>query len=107
MVSFFLNMIRCSRLGLTSLCYLWQRDQKELLEEMITSGMDAILIKVAALGLDPIKHLGKSIKDCQNELMKLVKHRYIFCIIAAAETHNDIFIGENVWVKCVWRRRRV
>jgi diphthine-ammonia ligase len=55
---------------------LWQRDQEELLEEMIMSGMNSILIKVAALGLDPKKHLGKSLQHCQNELLELVLHFY-------------------------------
>ncbi|KAI8365387.1 uncharacterized protein BYT42DRAFT_589729 [Radiomyces spectabilis] len=50
----------CNRLGLTSLAYLWQRDQKELLAEMASAGVNAILIKVAAMGLKPV-HLGKSI----------------------------------------------
>ena len=40
----------CVRLGLTSLAYLWQRDQKELLAEMIAAGLTAIVIKVAAVG---------------------------------------------------------
>lgn len=42
----------CFRLGLTSLAYLWQRDQGELMEEMCNSGMDARIVKVAAIGLD-------------------------------------------------------
>jgi len=41
---------RCARLGLTVLAYLWRRDQKELLQEMIHCGVHAIIIKVAALG---------------------------------------------------------
>ena len=41
----------CTRLGLTSLAYLWQRDQKELLAEMIESGLTAVIIKVAAIGV--------------------------------------------------------
>lgn len=69
-----LFLYSCSRLGLVSLSYLWQRDQEELLEEMIRSGMNAILIKVAALGLDPEKHLGRSLQQCQHELIKLVLH---------------------------------
>ncbi|CAJ0630132.1 12434_t:CDS:2 [Entrophospora sp. SA101] len=52
----------CNRLGLISLAYLWRRNQKELLAEMIDSGLTAILIKVAAIGLEP-SHLGKSIKE--------------------------------------------
>lgn len=53
----------CQRLGLTSLAYLWQRDQVELLQEMVDSGMEAIIIKVAAMGLSPSTHLGKTIKE--------------------------------------------
>lgn len=40
----------CSRLGLVSLSYLWQRDQTELLGEMINNGVKAIVIKVASMG---------------------------------------------------------
>lgn len=41
---------RCRRLGLTMLAYLWHRDQKELMAEMIDKGVNAIVIKVAAMG---------------------------------------------------------
>ena len=41
----------CGRLGLTCLAYLWQRDQKELLGEMINAGLTAVVIKVAAIGI--------------------------------------------------------
>lgn len=41
---------RCSRLGLVSLAYLWRRNQAELLQEMIESGVKAVLIKVASMG---------------------------------------------------------
>ena len=52
---------RCSRLGLSSLAYLWRRDQSELLSEMISAGIEAVLIKVAAMGMQacyifPKKH---------------------------------------------------
>jgi len=40
----------CSRLKLTSLAYLWQRNQRELLKEMIECKLKAVVIKVAALG---------------------------------------------------------
>ncbi|VVD05042.1 unnamed protein product [Leptidea sinapis] len=59
----------CQRLGLVSLAYLWRRNQKELLQEMVSSGVHAILIKVAALGLDPMKHLGMTLKDIQPHLL--------------------------------------
>ena len=62
----------CRRLSLIPLCYLWQRDQAELLSEMIEAGMEAILIKVAGIGLT-IDHLGKSLADMQPTLLKLVR----------------------------------
>lgn len=63
---------RCSRLGLTSLGYLWRREQTELLQEMIDSEMEAILVKVASIGLHPQRHLGKTIAELQPQLMMLV-----------------------------------
>ncbi|KAF9609818.1 hypothetical protein IFM89_018672 [Coptis chinensis] len=61
----------CSRLGLVSLAYLWKQDQSLLLQEMISKGIAAILVKVAALGLDPAKHLGKEIAYMQQHLLRL------------------------------------
>lgn len=54
------------------LAYLWRRDQAELLQEMIDSQIDAIVIKVAALGLDPAKHLGLKISEIQPHLISMV-----------------------------------
>ncbi|KPJ06585.1 ATP-binding domain-containing protein 4 [Papilio machaon] len=59
----------CQRLGLVCLAYLWRRNQKELLQEMIASGIEAIIIKVAALGLDPKVHLGMTLSDIQPHLL--------------------------------------
>ncbi|XP_052211027.1 diphthine--ammonia ligase [Diospyros lotus] len=61
----------CSRLGLVSLAYLWKQDQSLLLQEMIQKGIEAITIKVAAIGLDPRKHLGKEIAQLETYLHKL------------------------------------
>ncbi|KAJ9088841.1 diphthine--ammonia ligase [Entomophthora muscae] len=52
----------CKRLDLTSLAFLWQREQEALLQDMIDSGLEAILIKVAAMGLNS-SHLGKSLSE--------------------------------------------
>jgi diphthine-ammonia ligase len=71
------KLLRCSRLGLVALAYLWRRDQGELLQEMIDNNIDAIIIKVAALGLDPTKHLGLRISEIQPHLIKMVS----VCII--------------------------
>ncbi len=64
--------IRCSRLGLVSLSYLWRRDQSELLQEMIDAGMKCVVIKCATLGLEE-KHLGKTLGELQPHLEKMVR----------------------------------
>ncbi|XP_030641198.1 diphthine--ammonia ligase [Chanos chanos] len=61
----------CCRLRLQPLAYLWRRDQAELLSEMISSDIHALLIKVAAFGLDPEKHLGKSLAQMEDYLKQL------------------------------------
>ena len=40
-----------------------QYDQSALLEEMVATGLEAVLVKVASQGLMPYKHLGKSIAE--------------------------------------------
>ncbi|CAM8922503.1 unnamed protein product [Rhodiola kirilowii] len=61
----------CSRLGLVSLAYLWKHDQSLLLNEMISNEIVAIFVKVASLGLDPKKHLGKELAELNPYLHKL------------------------------------
>lgn len=61
----------CSRLNLIPLAYLWRRDQKELLKEMIKCEVDAVLIKVACLGLEPEKHLGRTLSSLQPHLLAM------------------------------------
>lgn len=60
----------CQRLGLTSLAYLWERSQSELLDEIIEGGVDARIIKTAAYGLGK-RHLGQSLGDIRSELIKM------------------------------------
>ncbi len=60
----------CARLGLTCLAYLWQRPQQELLAEMIAAGVEAVLVKVAVMGLDG-RHLGRSLGQLQMHLLTL------------------------------------
>ena len=69
----FVLLNRCSRLGLTSLAYLWRREQAPLLKEMVDCGVDAVLIKVAALGLVPHKHLGLTLGQILPHMLKMVK----------------------------------
>ncbi|XP_056636128.1 uncharacterized protein LOC130444855 isoform X2 [Diorhabda sublineata] len=60
----------CIRLSLVPLCYLWQRNQIELLDEIIKCEVDAKIIKVATLGLE-IKHLGRSLSSLQPHLLAM------------------------------------
>ncbi|XP_059675654.1 diphthine--ammonia ligase isoform X3 [Gavia stellata] len=61
----------CRRLKLQPLAYLWRRNQEILLREMISSNIEAIIIKVAAFGLDPDKHLGKTLDEMEPYLLEL------------------------------------
>ncbi|XP_047099679.1 diphthine--ammonia ligase [Schistocerca piceifrons] len=65
----------CSRLGLVALAYLWRRDQEELLQEMIDCAVEAVVIKVAALGLHPSVHLGLTLTDLQPNFLRM-KEKY-------------------------------
>ncbi|NXK49569.1 DPH6 ligase, partial [Chauna torquata] len=58
----------CRRLNLQPLAYLWQ---EILLKEIISSNIQAIIIKVAAFGLDPDKHLGKTLDQMEPYLLEL------------------------------------
>ena len=51
------------------LAFLWERDQKELLQEMVDS-IHAVIIKVACIGLSA-KHLGLSLSEIQPTMLKL------------------------------------
>ncbi|XP_030071019.1 diphthine--ammonia ligase isoform X2 [Microcaecilia unicolor] len=61
----------CKRLNLQPLTYLWRQNQEILLKEMISSKIEAIIIKVAAFGLDPEKHLGKTLAEMESCLIEL------------------------------------
>ncbi|KAF7282425.1 hypothetical protein GWI33_002657 [Rhynchophorus ferrugineus] len=61
----------CLRLNVTPLAYLWQRNQEDLLDDIIKCEVDAIVIKVAALGLEPKKHLGRSLSLLQPHLLAM------------------------------------
>ncbi|KAI4462631.1 hypothetical protein MML48_4g00020204 [Holotrichia oblita] len=61
----------CIRLNIIPLAYLWRREQAELLEEMIKCEIDAIIIKVAALGLEPTRHLGRSLRLVEPHLLAM------------------------------------
>ncbi|ORY23337.1 hypothetical protein BCR33DRAFT_135120 [Rhizoclosmatium globosum] len=58
------------RLGMTVLSYLWQGNQRELVQGMLDTGVVAVLAKVAAVGLDTT-HLGKTLAEVYPLLLKL------------------------------------
>ena len=60
----------CAELGLISVAWLWHRDQRELLDEMVSGGMQAVLVKVAAQGLDA-SHLGRTVGELRDVLFEL------------------------------------
>jgi diphthine-ammonia ligase len=60
----------CERLNLISLAYLWERNQKELLMDMINDGMESVLIKSCVVGLGK-EDLLKTIKEAQPKLFSL------------------------------------
>lgn len=64
----------CQRLGVEMLAYLWHRDQSELLREMVDSGVEAVIIKTAAMGLSQ-KHLGLTLAEILPEMLTL-KEKY-------------------------------
>ncbi|XP_003745481.1 diphthine--ammonia ligase [Galendromus occidentalis] len=60
----------CQRLGIEMLAYLWHRDQNQLLHEMVDSGVEAIIIKTAAMGLSQ-KHLGLTLAEILPDMLHL------------------------------------
>lgn len=59
-----------SRLGMTVLAYLWERDQQTLLRDMVDAGVIAIIIKVACVGLNR-RHLGMTLAEIQTHMLRL------------------------------------
>ena len=60
----------CERLGLVSFAFLWQRNQGELLDEMVNAGIHAALVKVASYGLNET-HLGKTVGELRPHFARL------------------------------------
>ena len=61
----------CADLGLTSLAYLWRQPQGLMLETICASDVDAVLCKVAAMGLKPERDLGRSLVDAKGTLYEI------------------------------------
>ncbi|XP_011497114.1 PREDICTED: diphthine--ammonia ligase [Ceratosolen solmsi marchali] len=89
----------CSRLELVSLSYLWRRDQEQLLNEMIECSVNAVLIKVASLGLEP-RHLGKSISEMQPHLAKM-KEKYGLNICGEGGEYETFTLDCPLYIKSI------
>ena len=61
----------CADLGLVSLAYMWRQPQPRVLDLICASGVDAVLVKVAAMGLDPARHLGASLASLRATLLRV------------------------------------
>nr|XP_005300026.1 diphthine--ammonia ligase isoform X3 [Chrysemys picta bellii] len=81
----------CKRLNLQPLAYLWRRNQEALLKEMITSNIQAIIIKVAAFGLDPDKHLGKTLDQMEPYLLEVeTSDKFMICSCSCEVSCNEV-----------------
>uniref|UniRef100_A0A131YG33 Diphthine--ammonia ligase n=1 Tax=Rhipicephalus appendiculatus TaxID=34631 RepID=A0A131YG33_RHIAP len=90
----------CDRLGVTMLAYLWHRDQSQLLREMVDCGVHAILIKVAALGLEPHKHLGKTLAEIYDHMISMERK---YCLNVCGEGGEY----ETATLDCPLFRKRI
>ncbi|KAI1704671.1 chondroitin n-acetylgalactosaminyltransferase domain-containing protein [Ditylenchus destructor] len=64
----------CERFGIVPLCLLWERNRLEMLDEMIGSGINAILIKVAGMGLNS-GHLSKNLRELFDQFNSNARQR--------------------------------
>lgn len=69
-VPLFLLSSSCDRLGLISVAYMWEREQRALLRDIIQDGVVAVVIKTAAMGLDR-RHIGKTLNQLEPYLLHI------------------------------------
>jgi len=88
----------CGRLGLISLSYLWQRPQHLLLDEMASAGLDARIVKVAAIGLDPDSFLWKNVTSHQVRMkLRALKNRWGVHIAGEGGEYETIVVKGPGW----------
>jgi diphthine-ammonia ligase len=59
-----------------SLAYLWQSEQTPLLESMFSAGLEAVLVKVAGVGLG-VDAVGQDLASMMPKFRRLVSTRFI------------------------------
>ncbi|RPB20298.1 hypothetical protein L211DRAFT_841813 [Terfezia boudieri ATCC MYA-4762] len=88
----------CGRLGLISLSYLWQRPQNLLLDEMASAGLDARIVKVAAIGLDPDSFLWQNVTSRQVRMkLRILKDRWGVHIAGEGGEYETIVVEGPGW----------
>lgn len=92
----------CNRLGLTSLSYMWRLlPQKQLLQQMLDDGIEAVLVKVACPpGLVPRKHLNKTLRFLSDiGLLEKLHHQYQFHVCGEGGEYESLVIDSPLYKK--------
>jgi diphthine-ammonia ligase len=92
----------CSRLGLTSLSYLWRLlPQKELLQKMLGDGIEAVVVRAACPpGLVPRKHLNKTLRFLWDTgLLERLHERYQFHVCGEGGEYESLVIDSPLHKK--------
>ncbi len=80
----------CVESGLVHFAPLWHKKQEQVLEEMLESGLDAIIVAVAADGMGK-EWLGRRISESKKELLRLSDKRGISVIGEGGEFETFVF----------------
>lgn len=92
----------CSRLGLTSLSYLWRLlPQKELLQQMLQDQIEAVLVRVACPpGLIPQRHLNKSLRYLwETGLLEQLHQKYQFHVCGEGGEYESLVLDSPLHQK--------
>lgn len=92
----------CSRLGLTSLSYLWRLlPQKELLKKMLNDGIEAVVVRAACPpGLIPRRHLNKTLRFLWDTgLLERLHQRYQFHVCGEGGEYESLVIDSPLYKK--------
>ena len=92
-----MNLI-CGDLGLYVLAPLWRKDQDTVYDEMVSAGIDAIIVGVFAEGLDE-KWLGRSLDaDTKRDLCRL-RDRYGISIMGEGGEYESMTLDSPMHLK--------
>jgi len=91
----------CSRLILTPLSYLWRiGPQEDLLQCMLEDGIEAVLIKTAAPGLLPRKHLNKTLATLHySGLFDRLKSKFDFHVCGEGGEYETLMLDCPIFKK--------